>query len=186
MSKQHPTIACCGLDCGLCPRQYAPATSRCPGCAGLDFSTKHPSCSVITCCVKKNGFEVCAQCSEFPCAKFDKRLDATGDSFVTYQKLGQNMTYIRDHGLDTFLEQQSQRMTILKQLLQEFDDGRSKSFYCLAATLLSIPALTGAITEARHLIVEEKAGNKKENAKILRIHLDHEAVKENVVLKLRK
>ena len=68
--KTYPTIGCCGLDCGLCPRFYTVGHSRCPGCAGPDFFNKHPSCSFITCCVKKKNLEVCAECSEFPCPKF--------------------------------------------------------------------------------------------------------------------
>ena len=53
--KKYPTIGVCGLDCGLCPRYYTIGPSRCPGCAGPDFFNKHPSCSFITCCVKKIG-----------------------------------------------------------------------------------------------------------------------------------
>jgi hypothetical protein len=26
----HPTIGCCGIDCGLCPRYYTDGPSRCP------------------------------------------------------------------------------------------------------------------------------------------------------------
>ena len=186
MSKQFPTIACCGLDCGLCPRYHALEASRCPGCAGPDFTIKHPSCGVVTCCVKKRNLEVCAQCDEFPCAKFDNRLDAPGDSFLTYQKLAQNMSYIRDHGLNAFLEQQSQRISILEQFLLEFDDGRSKTFFCLATTLLPIPALEGAVDETMNIVKDKGLDNRKEKTKILRNILEREAEKEKVVLKLRK
>jgi len=37
---------------------------RCPGCCGPEFFNKHPSCSFITCCVKRNDLEVCAECDE--------------------------------------------------------------------------------------------------------------------------
>jgi hypothetical protein len=55
--KKHETIAACGIDCGLCPRFYTKGNSACPGCGGLNFKEKHPSCGVLTCCVLKNGFE---------------------------------------------------------------------------------------------------------------------------------
>ncbi len=57
-TRKYSTIGVCGLDCGLCPRYYTVGTSRCPGCCGPDFFNKHPSCSFITCCVKKKDLEV--------------------------------------------------------------------------------------------------------------------------------
>ena len=68
--KAHPTLGCCGLDCGLCPRYYTVGASRCPGCCGPGFFEKHPSCGYITCCVKRKNLEVCSQCDEFPCSRF--------------------------------------------------------------------------------------------------------------------
>ncbi|HNR04634.1 MAG TPA: DUF3795 domain-containing protein, partial [Bacillota bacterium] len=49
MGKKIHTLGCCGLDCGLCPRFFTEGASRCPGCCGVDFENKHPSCSFITC-----------------------------------------------------------------------------------------------------------------------------------------
>jgi len=34
----------CGIDCGLCPGFYISGYSACPGCGGLNFKEKHPSC----------------------------------------------------------------------------------------------------------------------------------------------
>jgi hypothetical protein len=50
------------------------AFSRCPRCCGLDFFDKHPSCSFISCYVKKKRFEVAAECPEFLCLKFKPKL----------------------------------------------------------------------------------------------------------------
>jgi hypothetical protein len=89
--KKYPTIAVCGLDCGLCPRYYTEGPSRCPGCAGPGFFDKHPSCSFITCCVKKKGLEVCAECADFPCAKFKSEEEynrlAGSPSYPSYKKV---------------------------------------------------------------------------------------------------
>jgi len=68
--KKYETIAACGIDCGLCPRFYTKGNSACPGCGGLNFKEKHPSCGILTCCVIKNGFETCAECKDFPCSRF--------------------------------------------------------------------------------------------------------------------
>jgi len=141
--KTYPTLGCCGLDCGLCPRYYTVGTSRCPGCSGPGFFDKHPSCGYITCCVKKKGLEVCAQCDEFPCSRFASRSVSAGeyDSVLTYKKVRPNLESIRVYGLEPFIERQRKRIRLLEKMLEGFDDGRSRSFYCIAATLLPIEAL---------------------------------------------
>ena len=146
--KQYPTIGCCGLDCGLCPRYYTVGSSRCPGCFGPDFSNKHPSCSFSTCCVKKEGFEVCAECNEFPCSKFEGLMkgDEVYDSFLTYRKVISNLDFIGEHGVEKFIESQKKRIELLETMLKRFDDGRSKSFYCIATTLLPIRDLEKSLT----------------------------------------
>ncbi len=120
--KTFPTIGCCGIDCGLCPRYHTAGSSRCPGCAGPDFFEKHPSCGYVTCCVKKKELEVCAQCDEFPCSKFESWLDNVEgyDSFATHQKHSSKLEFIRTHGLERFLEQQTKRIGLLQTMLDEF------------------------------------------------------------------
>src|SRR3989304_10020198 len=151
--KTYPTIGCCGLDCGLCPRYYTVGSSRCPGCCGPDFFNKHPSCSYITCCVKKKSLEACAQCDEFPCSKFESWLETGGeyDSFLTHKKAKPNLDFIRTYGLERYFEQQSKRIELLEKMLKNFDDGRSRNFYCIAATLLQIANLEASLekTEQR-------------------------------------
>jgi len=137
--KRYPTIACCGIDCGLCPRYYTEGKSRCPGCLGEDFFEKHPSCSIVTCCFKNNGYETCAECKQFPCEKI-KKWDIA-DSFVTHKKSLENLRQIRDKGLGEFIKQQKERIKILEKLIKDYDDGKSKSFYCLATALMEIEDL---------------------------------------------
>jgi hypothetical protein len=188
--KTYPTLGCCGLDCGLCPRYHTVGASRCPGCCGPDFFNKHPSCSYITCCVKKKGLEVCAQCDEFPCSKFASWLDKTmiEDSFLTHQKIKPNLYFIREQGLEKFLKQQKKRIALLERMLKDFDDGRSKSFYCIAATLLPVVELEALLGEAgRKLKVRKvEAGDTKTKAEILRELLNDFAAKGGVELRLRK
>jgi hypothetical protein len=88
--KKHETISACGIDCGLCPRFYTKGDSACPGCGGFNFKEKHPACGVLTCCVVKNGFEICADCKDFPCSRF-KTENAGCDSFVTHKKMFSNI-----------------------------------------------------------------------------------------------
>jgi len=188
--KLFPTIGCCGLDCGLCPRYYTVGPSRCPGCSGPNFFNKHPSCSYITCCVKKKNLEVCAQCEEFPCSKFES-LRTNGeeyDSFATYRKVYPKMNFIKEYGLEKFIEKQRKRMKLLQSMLKSFNEGRSKSFYCLAAALLSIEALEKSLENSGRSIKENKIGSDdiKAKAQILRRFLEESAAVEGVELKLRK
>jgi len=188
--KMYPTIGCCGLDCGLCPRYYTVGSSKCPGCCGPDFFNKHPSCSYITCCVKKKNLEVCAQCDEFPCSKFESWLVGGGeyDSFLTHKKAHPNLIFIREHSVEKFIEQQRKRIRLLERMLTNFDDGRSKSFYCIAATLLPITDLETSLNEAEQKIKADKIrlDDFKTKSKILKEILNNFAVKEGIELKLRK
>jgi hypothetical protein len=188
--KNNPKIGCCGLDCGLCPRYYTVGSSRCLGCCGPDFFNKHPSCSSITCCVKKKRLEVCAQCSEFPCSKFESWLESSGeyDSFLTHKKAKPNLNFIRTYGLEKFIEQQRKRIKLLEKMLKNFDDGRSRSFYCIATTLLPVTDLETSLekTEQRLKVEKTNLDDAKIKSKILKEFLSEAAARNEVGLRLRK
>jgi len=188
--KNYPTVGCCGLDCGLCPRYYTAGSSRCPGCCGPDFFNKHPSCSYITCCVKKHGLEACGQCSEFPCIKFESWLETGGeyDSFLTHKKAKHNLEFIKTRGLERFIEQQSKRIRLLEKMLKNFDDGRSKSLYCVATALLPIADLEASLEKTEQRLKADKTNldNPKIKSKVLKEFLDESAARNGVDLRLRK
>jgi hypothetical protein len=138
--KKYKTIGCCGIDCGLCPRFHTKGDSVCPGCGGLNFKEKHPSCGFVSCCVIKNGVEVCSDCRDYPCRRFDPERDGF-DSFVTHRKVFNNLDLIKRNGIDSFIARQKNRMEILVDFLTDYDDGRSKSFFCLSCTLLPLDKL---------------------------------------------
>ena len=184
--KKYPTIACCGLDCGLCPTYYTKGPSKCPGCCGPDFFNKHPSCSIITCCVKKNNFETCAECSEFPCVKL-KEWDLH-DSFICHRVSLLNLESIKKKGIQNFIEQQVKRIQLLEKFLENFNEGRSKSFYCIATALLGIEDLEEILKLVEEKIVKEeiKSDDLKTKSKILKNLLNTKAEENSIVLKLRR
>ena len=145
--KKYETIGCCGIDCGLCPRFYTNGDSACPGCDGLNFKEKHPSCGFLTCCVIKNGLEICSDCKDYPCKRFDSEKDGY-DSFVTHKKVFANLDYIKTNGIENFINNQRVRIDILNCLLTNFDDGRSKNFYCISCALLPVEKLQEKIGRA--------------------------------------
>ena len=172
--KSHPTIGVCGLDCGLCPRYYTVGASRCPGCCGPEFFNKHPSCSFITCCVKKKNLEVCAECSDFPCSKFKSDEEyqqlKESSSYPSYKKVITNLNFIKKHGIEKFIGQQKKRIKLLETMIANFDDGRSRSFYCKSAALLNLTTLENSLDKAIQKIKTDniKPNDTKTKAKILR------------------
>ncbi len=138
--KTFETIGCCGIDCGLCPRFYTKGKSACPGCGGTGFKDKHPSCGLLTCCKIKKGFEVCSECTEYPCKRFQKEKEGF-DSFVTHKRIFTNLAFIKEKGIEKFIELQTQRMNILSYFLNNFDDGRSKNYFCISCALLPLEEL---------------------------------------------
>jgi hypothetical protein len=138
--KQYNTIGCCGIDCGLCPRFHTKGDSVCPGCGGLNFKDKHPSCGFLTCCLIKKGLEVCSDCIDYPCSRFDSEKKGY-DSFVTHRKVFINLDLIKANGIEYFMDHQKIRINILNDFLTSCDDGRSKSFICLCCALLPLDKL---------------------------------------------
>lgn len=77
---------------------------------------------------------------------------------------------------------------MLETMIKDFDDGRSRSFYCLAATLLPVKDLEDSLDQARQDIKKDNfdAEDIKARAKILRGFLTSSAAEKGVELKLRK
>ena len=179
--KNHESIGCCGIDCCLCPRYHTIGNSACPGCGGNDFFEKHPSCGFLTCCSIKKGLEVCAQCGEYPCSRFDAEKEGY-DSFVTHKKVFPNQKYIQQHGLIHFLANQYQRKEVLSFFLKNFDDGRSKSFFCISCTLLPLDELQQLSEFSKNF----NSKDKKENCKQLKQKIQQVANLHNINLSLNK
>ncbi len=189
--KKHPTIGVCGLDCGLCPRYYTAGTSRCPGCGGPGFSDKHPSCSFITCCVKKRGLEACGQCPDFPCLKFKSEEEyqqvASSSSYPPYSIALSNLMFIKEKGINEHVRRQEKRICLLRVMIEGYDDGRSRSFFCRAAALLDPKAIESALGQARKAIgacggISDAAGK----AKVLRGILTQAALARGIELTGKK
>lgn len=180
--KSRETIGCCGIDCGLCPRFYTKGDSACPGCGGENFSEKHPSCGILTCCAIKNRLEVCALCAEFPCARFNRE-KVEKDSFVTHWKIFLNHSYIKAKGLGEFLAAQRIRVNILNELLTHFDHGRLKSFYCVGCALLPTVKLQEIIKYARQIDTESELRVK---CKLVKEFMQNHAISLSIDLRLDK
>jgi hypothetical protein len=184
MKIRYPEIAICGLSCRLCPHYHTEGPSRCGGCK--TESRAGAGCPFITCALKKKGVEFCWDCKESEtCEKWAKHRESgkKSDSFKCYQKLEDDIAFVRKNGVEEFAETQMRRELLLKEMLREFNDGRSKSYYCIAATVLEIAELEEALSEAK----KNSGGlDSKEKAKILHIILERIAQQRDSLLKLRK
>ena len=143
-------------------------------------------CPFITCAIKKKGIEFCWQCTENEtCEKWRKHrgFSKQVDSFICYQKLEDNIAFIQKNGVSEFEKIQKKREDLLKEMLHELNEGRSKSYYCIAATALEIEELEEALTKAK----KDSIGLEiKGKSKVLHSILDEIAERKNYYLKLRK
>lgn len=185
--KKYPVVGACGLNCGLCPKYHTEGTSKCPGCCGPDFWQRHPGCGFITCCVKQRRLETCAQCADWDgCGRVAKLLGSarSRDSFISYMPLAANFAFIQKNGIEEFTRQEMEKQKFLKHLINHYDEGRSKSFYCISCQLISLDRLREALVSAEKEITEDMVI--REKAKVVRTVISNLASTLQIDLKLRK
>ena len=184
MLIEHPQIGICGLSCRLCPSYHIKGQSKCDGCKS-EYRMR-VGCPFITCAVKRKGLEFCWQCDESAaCEKWQahREFSQAHDTFVCYQKLEDNIAFVQQHGIDEFKKYQLLRERYLLEMLDEYNEGRSKRYYSIAATVLEIAALEEALLQAKKLSANLDI---KEKSKIMHAILDEIAEKHGYHLRLRK
>lgn len=184
MKISHVEIGVCGLSCRLCPAFYRETKSKCEGCKSE--KRMGAACPFHNCAVKRKGIEFCGFCDEkATCARW-RKFRETGkqhDSIVCYQKLEDNIAFIQKNGIEEFEKQQKTREKLVRSMLATFNEGRSKTLYCIAATILEIDELESVLEEAR---MKSKDLDIKERSEILHSLLNKIAENKNYLLKLRK
>jgi hypothetical protein len=184
MEIKYPEIGICGLSCRLCPSYQTEAASKCRGCKSTDRMAV--GCPFITCAVRKVGVEFCWDCrNNESCEKWKKHreIGKEYDSFKSYQKLEDDINFIKANGIEVYDAQQRIRESFLKRLLAEFNEGRSKSYYCIAATVLDTDDLRNSLEEAA---ARSKLLSIKEKSKTMHAIFDSIALKKGYRLSLRK
>ena len=181
--REIPLLALCGLNCGICPRYQTTAKSKCHGCGGIDFYEKHPACAIITCNQKRDQVEYCFQCKFFPCVRYQETCKS--DSFITYQNVLTDFKKAEHGGLEQYQQELEKKITILAYLIENFNEGKSKGFYCLAVNLLSLPDLQAIMNEIITNISKEDIQKKVKIEKIVAL-FEAKAEEKNIKLKLRK
>ena len=177
-SRAHPEFACCGLNCALCPMRHISEERHCTGCGGEG----RPSCRVLRCAKEHGGVEFCFQCPEFPCEHL--RETACYDSFLPHRNVLRDLEQARDAGLEAYLAQLGEREKILRSLLDGYNDGRKKTLFCTAASLLSLAGLGEAWQQIEAKGPSFSPG--KERAALAAGILQQSAAAEGISLKLRR
>lgn len=180
----YPEIGICGLSCRLCPRYQTEAASKCGGCKSPDRMAA--GCPFITCAIKKMGVEFCGDCkTSESCGKWrsHRAVGRGHDSFKSYQKLEDDIRFIQAEGMKVFDGQQRLREALLRRLLNGYNEGRSKNYYSIAATVMEIPELEGALEEATTGAVTMSI---KDKSRMMHARLDAVALKKGYRLNLRK
>jgi len=184
MQIKYPAVGVCGLSCRLCPMYNTGAESKCLGCKST--TRMAVGCPFIACAIKKKGIEFCWDCEENKiCKKWKKHREAGKkiDSFKCYQKLEEDILFIQKNGISEFEKMQKNKEHLLKMMLKDFNEGRSKSYYCIAATVLEIEELKEILTQVKK---KTNGLDIKEKSKVLHTILNDIAQNKNYCLKLRK
>ena len=144
------------------------------------------ACAFLNCALKKKAVEFCGFCEENKtCEKWRKNreMGKKGDSLLSYQKVEDNIAFIQKNGMAEFEKQQKTREKLLREMLTEFNEGRSKTLYCVAATILEIGELERVLDEAR---AKSKELDLKEKSEVMHSLLNEIANNKKYLLKLRK
>ncbi len=105
-------VAPCGMNCGICKYHYR-EKNTCPGCRQLGRQTPETrfQCVVRDCLIlHENQWTFCTDdCEQYPC----KRLKALDKRYSTkyHMSMLENLQYIKEKGVDAFLEKEHQKWT---------------------------------------------------------------------------
>lgn len=167
----------CGLNCGLCPMRV---DGHCPGCGGGEGNQP---CKIARCSLGNGNPEYCSLCQKFPCEKYGS-IDEF-DSFITHRNQKEDLKKRDEIGTEEYQREQEEKMEILEWLLQNYNDGRKKSFFCRAVNLLELQDLK----MVKQQISQDEGMRRmpiKERAVCVKKLLEGRANEKKIVLGLRK
>lgn len=176
-NRENLMFSLCGLNCGLCPMKI---DGYCPACGG---GAGNQPCKIAKCSLGQGEIEYCFQCASYPCEKYEG-IDEF-DSFITHQKRQMDFQRAGKIGIELYNAEQKQKADILHELLENYNDGRRKSFYCTAVNLLDLEDVKTVI-EKIHQELKPDEGNLKERAAAAVKFFREKAGDRQLVLKLKK
>ena len=106
MKKDKKLIAPCGMNCGIC-KAYLRQNNPCRGCnyAQQNRPKTIANCQLRICRERRGSF--CYDCTNYPCDRL-KHLDNRYRTRYGMSEI-ENLEYIRDKGIEEFLEQERKK-----------------------------------------------------------------------------
>jgi hypothetical protein len=153
---------------------------HCPGCGGGDGNQ---SCAIAKCSMQHDKVEYCFLCPEYPCRRYEGVEEY--DSFITHQQQLKDIARVQEMGIDAYNGEQVRKAEILQTLLSNYNDGRRKTFYCVAINLLPLQDIENVMKQ----VVENISFNNltiKEKAEMVTSLFQNLAIQQGLVLRLRK
>ncbi len=181
--REYPLFSLCGLNCGLCPNYHSGGASRCVGCAAEE-TFFHASCAILACAARHGNIAYCYLCEEYPCKRYENA-DAA-DSFISHQNQFKDMEKAKAIGLNAYQFELNEKVEMLQTLLQNYNDGRRKSFFCTAVNLLELQDVRDVMVQIAAAANQADALAIKEKAAIAVNLFQKMAEKREISLKLRK
>lgn len=171
------SFSLCGLNCSLCPMRLG---GYCPGCGG---GAGNQPCAIARCSLQHGSVEYCFLCSDFPCQKYEGAEEY--DSFITHQRQLSDIQRAREIGIDAYNKEQTRKSEILHTLLAEFNDGRKKTFFCVAVNLLPLSQIEKIMEQVVNEPFMNSLPMRDKSACVVKLFED-EASQNGMIIKLRK
>jgi len=111
--------------------------------------------------------DTCIDCDEYPCERYRKRWA----KYPEYWKIPrESLERIRREGIEDWLKEQVERRLLLEKMLENYNEGRSMSFYCKSCTDLPVKLINKAIEKAEKIFESERIGKSdiKSKAKMVK------------------
>ena len=124
----------------------------------------------------------CYLCDEYPCKKFDGA--HTWDSFITHKNMLTDAKKAKAIGIEEYQTALNTKVEMLKHLLENYDDGRRKSFFCNTANLLDLEDLGRVMAQIEKETKDDDTIKQKAMTAVSL--LQAAADKRGIELKLRK
>lgn len=135
--RKNQLFSLYGLNCGLCPMFLG---KYCGGCGN-----GNQSCKIAKCSLEHGKIEYCYECENYPCEKY-QYIDKY-DSFITHKRQKEDLERVQKIGIEQYNLEQQEKIKILCYLLDNYNDGRKKNFFCVAVNLLELSELKEAMKQ---------------------------------------
>ena len=96
-----------------------------------------------------------------------------------------SLNSIKNNGVEKWLKEQKERRLAVEKLLENYNDGRSMSFYCSACIVMPISLINQAIDEMKQRLSDNHidSSDVKAKAKALRAIIEELALPSDIELR---